>query len=76
MTLATRCDWCSRPFTTNAWNQRTCISCEVMGAPDQSKGEWKDYVKVGRAFRLAQAARPPRRSQLPHKRLPAPRTAG
>src|SRR5689334_21018958 len=37
------CDFCSHPFTPSAWNQRTCVQCEVAGAPDQSKLEWTDY---------------------------------
>ena len=80
MTLATRCDGCGRPFEANAWNQRTCVACETRGFPDQSKDEWKGYLKRAKAWHLerreAAARMPARRSQLPHKRIPAARTAG
>ena len=80
MTLATRCDGCGRPFEANAWNQRTCVACEVAGFPDQSKDEWPGYLKRAKAWHLARREsapeRPARRSQLPHKRIPAARTAG
>jgi hypothetical protein len=78
VTLSTRCDGCGRPFEANAWNQRTCVACEVAGFPDQSKDEWNVYLKRSKAWHLARreaaAARLPRRSQLPHKRIPARRT--
>ena len=50
MTLATRCDFCGRPFDANAWNQRTCVACEVKGAPDQSRLTWESYEKALRDY--------------------------
>ncbi len=35
--ITAHCDFCSRPFTPVAFNQRTCVACEAAGAPDQSK---------------------------------------
>lgn len=53
--IATRCDFCSRPFNANAWNQRTCVACEVAGAPDQSVLEWKSYEKALKDYLRAKA---------------------
>jgi len=50
MTLATRCDGCGRPFDANAWNQRTCVACEVKQFPDQSKLDWLSYQKALRDY--------------------------
>jgi hypothetical protein len=78
--MTTHCDFCGREFSANAWNQRTCVACECQSAPDQSKDEWKGYLKRAKAWHLArreaEAARPPRRSPGVRKRLPAARTAG
>jgi hypothetical protein len=40
----TRCDWCGRPFDAHRAGCRTCVACEVRGAPDQSAMPWQDYA--------------------------------
>jgi len=56
------CDFCTRPFSAQKWNCRTCISCAVSGAPDQSKDDWVTYMAKLRAYRLEMARKKDKKS--------------
>lgn len=47
---STRCDFCGRGFTTQVWNQRTCVACAVAGAPDQSQLSGVAYQRALRRY--------------------------
>jgi hypothetical protein len=40
------CDFCGDRFHPVQWNQRTCHTCAAAGAPDQSIGNWVDYMRA------------------------------
>jgi len=73
--VTAHCDFCGRPFAANAWNQRTCVACEVAGAPDQSKGTWEAYLDALKKWLKAERSEAARRlrkgARLPHKLVPA-----
>jgi hypothetical protein len=43
-----RCDWCGGEFRPRKWDSRTCESCANCGAPDQSRLEWRVYLRRAR----------------------------
>ena len=77
--MTARCDFCGRPFAANSWNQRTCVACETMGAPDGSKMLWKDYLKAAIAYQKEVNGRASRRLKKgpnkAHSGKPPPRTS-
>lgn len=50
------CDFCGRVFPAPRWDCRTCVACAAAGAPDQSVGEFAEYLRdVGRWRERAKA---------------------
>ena len=68
--LATRCDFCGRPFTAQAWNCRTCVPCAAAGAPDQGALLFHPYLRQLGIRRRAASGKPARgrRATSPGKR--------
>jgi hypothetical protein len=59
--LLARCDFCGKAALMVRWNQRTCTSCEADGAPDQSVGEFNDYLERYRAYKASGGSQKPDR---------------